>query len=54
MHRLSTANAAREIGIRPDHLTEIESSDNIGGVTDEQLARAAKLYDVSAEFLRGL
>jgi hypothetical protein len=51
--RLSTAAAARQIGIADEQLTAIEITGNVSALTEEQMRRAAELYGVRIGFLRG-
>ena len=50
---LSMAAASSHIGITAEQLTAIEITGDVTALTDEQIRRAAELYDVSIGFLRG-
>ncbi len=52
-HQISTAAASAHIGIAAEELTAIELTGKVGALTDEQIRRAAELYDVTIEYLRG-
>jgi hypothetical protein len=47
------AAASSHIGITAEQLTAIEITGDVTALTDEQIRRAAELYDVSIGFLRG-
>jgi len=51
-HELSMAAASSHIGITAEQLTAIEITGDVTALTDEQIRRAAELYDVSIGFLR--
>jgi hypothetical protein len=49
---ISVAAASAHIGIMPAELTAIEITGDISPLTDEQMRRAAELYDVTIEYLQ--